>query len=77
MTLFWVSFIIGEEKPYLLSHSTPYITLDEANAAIKKTLKQFNVILSYIQKQNTKTGKISPVVITPYIDALGAKRKES
>lgn len=72
--LYWVNFIIDGEKPYLLSHSTPYITLEEASHSITKTLESLNVILSYIQEQDTKTGKLTPVVVTPYINSLGLKR---
>ena len=74
MKLYWVNFIIGGEKPYLLSHSTPYITLEEASHSITKTLETLNVLLSYIQEQDTKTGKLAPVVVAPYIDSLGAKK---
>lgn len=74
MKLYWVNFIIGGEKPYLLSHSTPYLTLEEASHSITKTRESLDVILSYIQEQDTKTGKLTPVIVTPYIDSLGAKK---
>jgi len=71
--LYWVNFIIDDERPYFLSHSHPYLTLEKANDSIKKTLKSFNVILSYIQEQDTETGKMTPVIVTPYINSMGTK----
>ena len=71
--LYWVNFIIDDERPYFLSHSHPYLTLEKANDSIKKTLKSFNVILSYIQEQDTETGKMTPVIVTPYINGMGTK----
>ena len=71
--LYWVNFIIDDERPYFLSHSHPYLTLEKANDSIKKTLKSFNVILSYIQEQDTETGKLTPIVVTPYINSMGTK----
>lgn len=73
MKLYWVTLIIGGEKPYLLSHSAPYHTLEKANESIKKTKESLNVILSYIQEQDTKTKKITPIVVTPYINSMGIK----
>ena len=72
--LYWVNFIIDGESPYFLSCSHPYPTLEKANDSIKKTTESLNVILSYIQEQDTETGKITPIVVTPYIDSLGLKR---
>ena len=72
--LYWVNFIIDGESPYFLSHSHPYPTLEKANDSVKKTLESFDVILSYVQEQDTETGKMTPIVVTPYIDALGLKR---
>ena len=71
--LYWVNFIIDDERPYFLSHSHPYLTLEKANDSIKKTLKSFNVILSYIQEQDTETGKMTPVIVTPYVNSMGTK----
>ena len=71
--LYWVNFIIDDERPYFLSHSHPYLTLEKANDSIKKTLKSFNVILSYIQEQDTETGKLTPIVVTPHINSMGTK----
>lgn len=71
--LYWVNFIIDDERPYFLSHSHPYCTLEKANDSIKKTLKSFNVILSYIQEQDTETGKLTPIVVTPHINSMGTK----
>ena len=71
--LYWVNFIIDGESPYFLSHSHPYPTLEKANDSIKKTLKSFNVILSYIQEQDTETGKLTPIVVTPHINSMGTK----
>ena len=71
--LYWVNFIIDDERPYFLSHSHPYLTLEKANDSIKKTLKSFNVILSYIQEQDTETGKLTPIVVTPPINSMGTK----
>lgn len=73
MKLYWVNFIIDDERPYFLSHSHPYRTLEKANDSIKKTLESFNVILSYIQEQDTETGKLTPIVVTPHINSLGTK----
>lgn len=74
MKLYWTNFIVGGVKPYLLSHSTPCLSLEDAHGSVKKTMESFNVILSYIQEQDTETGKMTPVVVTPYIDSLGAKK---
>ena len=71
--LYWVNFIIDGESPYFLSHSHPYPTLEKANDSIKKTLESFNVILSYIQEQDTETGKMTPVIVTPYVNSVGTK----
>ena len=71
--LYWVNFIIDGESPYFLSHSHPYRTLKKANDSIKKTLESFNVILSYIQEQDTETGKLTPIVVTPHINSMGTK----
>jgi hypothetical protein len=71
--LYWVNFIIDDERPYFLSHSHPYRTLEKANDSIKKTLESFNVILSYIQEQDTETGKLMPIVVTPHINSMGTK----
>ena len=71
--LYWVNFIIDGESPYFLSHSHPYHTLEKANDSIKKTLESFNVILSYIQEQDTETGKTTPVIVTPYVNSMGTK----
>lgn len=73
MKLYWASFIVGDEKPWLLSNLNPYLTLEKANDSVKKTMESFNVILSYIQEQDTETGKMTPIVVTPYIDSLGLK----
>lgn len=73
MKLYWASFIVGDEKPWLLSHSNPYPTLDKANDSVKNTLESLNVILSYIQEQDTETGKMTPVIVTPYVNSMGAK----
>ena len=73
MKLYWANFIVGGERPYLLSHSTPHLTLEKANDAIKKTTESLNVILSYIQEQDTETNKMTPVVVTPYINSMGEK----
>ena len=77
MKLYWANFIVdGErpgEKPWLLSFSTPYITLEKANDSVKNTLESLNVILSYIQEQDTETGKMTPVIVTPYINSMGTK----
>ena len=71
--LYWVNFIIDDERPYFLSHSHPYLTLEKANDSIKKTLKSFNVILSYIQEHDTETGMLTPIVVTPHINSMGTK----
>lgn len=73
MKLYWANFIIGSKRPYLLSHSNPYPTLEKANDSVKKTLESMNVILSYIQEQDTETGKMIPVIVTPYVNSMGAK----
>ena len=75
MKLYWVSFIVGGERPYLLPHLAPYHTLEKANDSIKKTLESFDVILSYIQEQDTETNKTIPIVVTPYIDSMGVRKQ--
>ena len=73
MKLYWASFIVGDEKPWLLSHSNPYHTLGKANDTDKKTLESDDVILADIQEQDTETGKMTPVIVTPHINSMGAK----
>lgn len=73
MKLYWASFIVGGEKPWFLSHSNPYPTLEKANDSVKKTTESLNVILSYIQEQDTETGKMTPVIVTPYVNSVGTK----
>ena len=74
--LYWVNFIIDGELPYFLSHSHPYPTLEKANDSVKKTLESLNVILSYIQEQDTETGKMTPVIVTPYVNIMGTKKED-
>lgn len=73
MKLYWVSFIIYGERPYFLSHSKPYLTLEKANDSIKKMLESYKVILSYIQEQDAETGELLPIAVTPHINSLGGK----
>lgn len=73
MKLYWANFIVGGERPYLISHSNPYPTLEKANDSVKKTTESLNVILSYIQEQDTETGKMTPVIVTPYVNSMGTK----
>lgn len=73
MKLYWANFIVGGERPYLISHSNPYPTLEKANDSVKNTLESLNVILSYIQEQDTETGKMTPVIVTPYVNSMGTK----
>lgn len=73
MKLYWASFIVGGERPYLISHSNPYQTLEKANDSVKNTLESLNVILSYIQEQDTETGEMTPIVVTPYVNSMGTK----
>lgn len=73
MKLYWANFIVGGERPYLISNSNPYPTLEKANDSVKNTLESLNVILSYIQEQDAETGKMTPVIVTPYVNSMGTK----
>ena len=74
MKLYWANFIVGGEKPYLISHSNPYPTLEKANDSVKKMVESYDVILSYVQEQDIKTGKLTPIIVTPHINSMGVKK---
>lgn len=71
--MYWVNFIIGGRRPYFRSHSSPYLTLQKAKEAVEFTVRNEEVLISYIQEQVGDELKV--VSITPYVNSLGIIEK--
>ena len=71
---YWVSILYKDSSPWLCNHTSPYLSLKEAEETISKIVEtqrdKNNILMSWITKYNPDNDKKTIVKLNCYVNTL-------